>query len=151
MGMEPYDPITTASHVLHDPLFGNPSKNVLMWYSVGDCLVSNITTEIVAREMGIDVIAPSAKAPWHLDPKPGPLANGINVFNEHPTPLPPETNIPPIKDNGTHSGINRRAAALRMVESFLEQTQQVVASCSTGGTTVACDCGTPDTNNGPCD
>ena len=84
-------------------------------------------------------------------PAPGRSTNGINVFNEHPTPLPPETNVPPATDNGTHSGINKRAAALRMVESFLEQTQQVVASCTTGGVPVACDCGTPDTKNGPCD
>ena len=32
MAFEPYDPITTAAHVLKDPLFGNPVKNILMWY-----------------------------------------------------------------------------------------------------------------------
>jgi len=58
MAFEPYDPITTAAHVIKDPLFGNPVKNILMWYSIGDCLVSNITTEMVARTMGIDMIGP---------------------------------------------------------------------------------------------
>jgi len=152
MGMEPYDPITTAQHVIADPLFGNPVKNILMWYSLGDCLVSNITTEMVARTMGIDVISPSVKEPWGLSAKPGPLVNGINVFDEHPTPLPPTTNIPPVKDNGTHSGINRRAAALRMVQAFLEADQKVVASClDTTGAAVPCDCGTRDTHDGVCD
>src|SRR5262249_1803395 len=145
------DPITTASHVIKDPLFGNPAKNILMWYSVGDCLVSNITTEMVAREMGIDVIAPAVKQPGGLTSKPTPMANGINVFNHDPTPLPPETNVAPSKDNGTHSGINQRPAALRMVEAFLEGSQQVVASCGTAGNPVACDCVSPQTHDGPCD
>src|SRR5262249_19213885 len=45
MGFEPYDPITTAAHVIHDPLPGVPAKNILIWYTIGDCLVTNIATE----------------------------------------------------------------------------------------------------------
>jgi hypothetical protein len=147
MAFEPYDPITTAAHVIKDPLFGNPVKNILMWYSIGDCLVSNVTTEMVARTMGIDMIGPSAKAPWGLAVKPGAQDNGIVVFNDHPTPLPPETNEPPEKDNGTHSGINRKAAALRMVQRFLlPPDRKAVDGCLVGGSPAACDCAT-----GACD
>jgi hypothetical protein len=143
--MEPYDPITTAAHVIKDPLFGNPVKTILMWYSMGDCLVSNITTEMVARTMGIDLLAPAVKMPWGLTPKAGPLVNGINVFNDHPTPLPLDVNIPPATDNGTHSGINRKPAALRLVESFLLDST-LVAECMVGGQPAPCDCAT-----GACD
>jgi hypothetical protein len=147
MAFEPYDPITTAAHVIKDPLFGNPVKKILMWYSIGDCLVSNITTELVAREMGIGMIGPSVKAPWGLTPTSGEHDNGIVVFDDHPTPLPPETNEPPEKDNGTHSGINRKAAALRMVESFLlPPPQQAVDGCVTASAPAPCDCAT-----GACD
>jgi hypothetical protein len=149
MAFEPYDPITTAAHVIKDPLFGNPVKNILMWYSIGDCLVSNLTTEMTARTMGIDMIGPSVKAPWGLAIQPGAQANGIVVFDDHPTPLPPDTNVPPDKDNGTHSGINRKAAALRMVNRFLLAPQQAANGCAlaaTPGTPAACDCAT-----GACD
>jgi hypothetical protein len=147
MAFEPYDPITTAAHVIKDPLFGNPVKNILMWYSIGDCLVSNVTTEMVARTMGIDMIGPSAKAPWGLTLKTGPQDNGIVVFNDHPAPLPPETNEPPVKDNGTHSGINRKAAALRMVQSFLlPPDRKAVDGCTLASGPAACDCAT-----GACD
>ena len=76
---------------------------------------------------------------------------GVNVFNDHPTPLPPDTNVPPSKDNGTHSGINRKAAALRFVEAFLYQdptdpTGQVVPECLVTGQAAPCDCAT-----GACD
>jgi hypothetical protein len=147
MAFEPYDPITTAAHVIKDPLFGNPVKNILMWYSVGDCLVSNITTELVAREMGMPMIGPSAKTAWGLAPATGPLDNGVVVFNDHPTPLPPDTNEPPEKDNGTHSGINRKAAALRMVQSFLlPPPQKAVDGCVLASAAAPCDCAT-----GACD
>jgi hypothetical protein len=147
MGMEPYDPITTAAHVLKDPLPGSTAKKILMWYTVGDCLVSNITTELVARTMGIDFLGPAAKTAWGLPPKAGPLVSGINVYDAHPTPLPPDTNIPPAQDNGTHSGINRKPSALRQINEFLLQSQMVVQTCHDAQMNpVACDCAT-----GACD
>ncbi|HSN29927.1 MAG TPA: hypothetical protein VLT45_26750 [Kofleriaceae bacterium] len=145
MGMEPYDPITTAAHVLHDPLPGVPAKTILIWYTMGDCLVTNISTELVARTMGIDFLSPNVKDVWHLTPKAGPLVSGINVFNDHPMPLPPETNVPPSQDNGTHSGINRKPAALRSVEKFLLE-DTIVQTCGQGsdgsGASAPCDCAT---------
>ncbi len=145
MGFESIDPMTTAAHVIKDPLFGNPVKNILMWYSIGDCLVTNIATEMVAREMGIQVIAPSVKSPWGLTPVPGPLANGVTIYNDHPTPLPLDTNVPPITDNGTHSGINKKPAPLREVQQFLLQNT-VVDECKVNSIAAPCDCQT-----GACD
>ncbi|MEO8702843.1 MAG: hypothetical protein ABI867_22555 [Kofleriaceae bacterium] len=141
MGFEVIDPISTAAHVIKDPLFGNPTKNILMWYSIGDCLVTNIATEMVAREMGIQIIGPSVKAPWGLEPVAGPLVNGVTVYNDHPTPLPLDTNIPPIEDNGTHSGINKKPSALRQVEQFLLQNQ-AVDECKVDASVAPCDCAT---------
>ena len=147
MAMEPYDPITTAAHVIHDPLGNVPVKNILMWYSMGDCLVTNISTEMVARTMGMTLLGPAVKEVWGMTASPGPLANGINVFNDHPTPLPPTTNVPPAVDNGTHSGINKKPAALREIEAFLLGNQQVQQEClDAGSNAVACDCAT-----GACD
>ena len=144
MGMEPYDPITTAGAVLKSPLPGVPQKRILMWYTLGDSLVTNISTEMVAREMGIELLAPAVKDVWRMPGKAGPLTNGIDVYNEHPTPLPSDFNTPPSKDNGTHSGVNRNPSALRQVEAFLLQ-DQIIQTC--GGTTpAACDCAT-----GACD
>jgi hypothetical protein len=145
MGMEPYDPITTAAHVTKDNLPGVPKKNILIWYSLGDCLVTNIATEMVARTMGIDLLAPAVKEVWGLTAKEGPLENGMTNYNEHRMPLPSDLNIPPAEDNGTHSGVNRNPSALRQVEAFLLGDQQVIQTCG-GATPAACDCAT-----GACD
>ena len=71
----------------------------------------------------------------------GPLASGINVFDDHPTPLPPDTNVPPATDNGTHSGINRKPAALRFAQAFLVQ-DTLVQQCMVNGQPAPCDCAT---------
>jgi pimeloyl-ACP methyl ester carboxylesterase len=141
MGMEPYDPITTAAHVTKDNLPGVPKKNILIWYSLGDCLVTNITTEMIARTMGLDLLSPAVKPVWGLEAKEGPLENGVTNYDEHRMPLPSDFNIPPATDNGTHSRVNRNPSALRQVEAFLLGNQQVIQTCG-GATPAACDCAT---------
>ncbi len=144
MAFEPYDAITTAGNVLKNPLAGVPQKQILMWYSIGDCLVSNITTEMVARTMGIGLINPAVKQTWGLHDTFGAQTDGINVFDDHPTPLPSDLNIPPGVDNGTHSGINKKPAALREVEAFILGDQVARQTCyaSDHVTPVPCDCAT---------
>ncbi|HUJ60362.1 MAG TPA: hypothetical protein VLX92_17795 [Kofleriaceae bacterium] len=141
MGMEPYDPITTAAHVIQDPLPGNTAKNVLMWYAIGDCLVTNIATEMVARTMGITMLAPSVKSPWGLTPVDGPLSDGIVVLDDHPTPLPPDTNVPPATDNGVHEHINYLPAPLRFANDFMFD-DTIKQECLVDGQPAACDCAT---------
>ena len=149
MVFEPFDPITTAGHVIADPLFGQPAKNILMWYSMGDCLVSNLTTELIARTMAIPMLGPTVKPAWGVDVATGAQPNGIVVFNDHPAPLPPETNVPPADDNGTHAGINRKPVALRMVEDFLLGPRHAANGCALPASpdvAAPCDCAT-----GACD
>jgi hypothetical protein len=146
MGFEPFDAMTTAKNVIKEPLFGQAPKQILMWYSVGDCLVTNIATEMVAREMGIQMTAPSVKAPWGLEPVSGPLDSGITIYDEQPTPMPFDSNIPPIEDNGTHSGINKKPAAMRSVREFLIDSGKAIDACKLDTQLAPCDCST-----GACD
>jgi hypothetical protein len=149
MAMEPYDPITTASHLLQNPLPGNPVKNIAEWYTMGDCLVTNIATEEMARETGLTLLSPNASTdvPYDLPPTMGPLANGIVAFDDHPTPLPPTTNSPPPKDNGTHSGINQKPAAVRFAQQYLLGSD-FEDECFDGSAQVECDC---QGSGSPCD
>jgi hypothetical protein len=146
MGMEAVDPMTTAAHVLKDPLPGTPAKNILIWYALGDSLVTNISTEMIAREMGIPLLGPSVKTPFGLTPVTGPTPNGLVIYDEKRQPLPHETNQPQ-EDNGTHSGVNRRPAIMRQLQKFLlpaAPTAAGVASqeCRVGGNPAPCDCTT---------
>jgi hypothetical protein len=141
MALEPYDAITTAEHVLQNPLPNTPVKNILIWYGLGDCYVSNITTEMVARTMGIQILAPSVKSPWNLTPMAGPMTNGVNVFDRHDAYQPPTTNVPPAMDNGTHGGVNTEPAALRLAFQFILQST-ITPQCGLPGAPAPCDCNT---------
>jgi hypothetical protein len=149
MALEPYDPITTAAHIIKDPLPGTPAKNILMWYSVGDDVMPNLGTQMLARDMGIPLLAPATQEAWNVQDAPGPLPNAITVLDEHPSPLPdPSTNVPPQQDNGTHGGISNRASVHRAVAAFFGGSQMAVQTCFAADkiTPAPCDCAT-----GACD
>jgi pimeloyl-ACP methyl ester carboxylesterase len=139
MAMEPYDPITTAAHVIKDPLPGTPVKKIVMWEAIGDCLVGNMTTEMVAREMGIDLLGPTVKTPWRMTAKTGALPNAFYILDEKRATLTNDTNVPPSGDNGTHSGVNKRPALLRMIENFLIDNK-IEATCKVSSVAAPCDC-----------
>jgi hypothetical protein len=142
MTLEPVDPLTTAATV---PIEGgaNP-RHVLLWECLGDSLVTNIATEMVAREMSLGVTGPSVKQPWGLTVVDTPLTSGLTIVDEHRDPAPSNFNIPE-DDNGTHSGCNRRAALLREAQNFLLQ-DTIQNECRIGAAPAPCDCST-----GACD
>jgi hypothetical protein len=140
MHFEPYDPITTAPRVIMDPMPNTPPKQILMYEAIGDCLVNNYSTETVARTMGIMQVMPTVKPAWGMPGSSGNLTSGFNVFDEHPTPLPPSTtNAQPSTDNGTHSGVNKRQAVIDQVRRFVLDGE-LVNMCRSGKSSAPCDC-----------
>jgi hypothetical protein len=140
MAWDPYDPITTAGNVIHDPLPGVPAKQLLLQEAMDDCLVANVATEMTARVLGIPVITPSARGvPWGLEETPGPAPSALARYDEHPQPVPPSNNIPPSEDNGTHSGVHENEALQRQVREFLLEGE-VRNECRMEEQPSACDC-----------
>lgn len=145
MLMEPVDPITTANRVISDPMPNTPVKQIMMYEAIGDSLVTNLSTEMTARTMGIPVIGPTLREPYGLEVTTDPVPNGFTIYDEHRGDEPPLTNVPPSDDNGTHGGVNERAAVLRQAETFFFQGV-VVNSCLIDDAPAPCDCDT-----GACD
>jgi hypothetical protein len=138
---EPYDALTTAARITEDPLPDTPAKRVLLYQAMGDSLVSNLSTEMVARSMALPVVAPSVRVPGGMRERPGPLESAFAIYDEKPTPLPPASNLPPTEDNGTHGGVHARGAVVRQVVRFLLDGT-VAHECRDGELAVACDCTT---------
>jgi hypothetical protein len=138
---ERWDPITTARRVLADPLPGTPAKQLLLYEALNDALVTNLATEMVARTMGLAVTGPSVRSPYGLPVADGPQGSALTIYDEQPEPAVPTTNVPPIEDNGTHSGVNERPAVMRAALHFLRQAE-VVHECKLDGAPMPCDCTT---------
>ncbi|MEZ4400213.1 MAG: hypothetical protein R3B06_09350 [Kofleriaceae bacterium] len=143
MKFEPYDPITTSGRVINDPLPDTPRKQILMWEAIGDCLVNNYSTEMVARTMGLSLLTPSVRQPWGIPAADAPqITSVLTVLDEHPMPLPMSSvNLQPLEDNGTHSGVNKRQAVLDQVRAFILDGT-ITQTCQVNGTPTSCDCAT---------
>jgi len=146
MGMyfEPYDPITTSGRVINDPLPDTPSKQIFMYEAINDSLVTNLATEMVAREMGLDVCGPSIKVPFRTTEVLEPMASAFSIYDEKRTPHP-TTNVPPATDNGTHGDVNEHPAVLRQWRNFF-MFGMVTNECRLNDVPTVCDCTT-----GACD
>ena len=141
--MERWDPITIARRVIADPLPGTPVKQLLLYETINDSLISNLGTEMLVRTLEIPMLGPSIRAPFGITESTAAVPNGFSVYDEN-VPVATTTNVPPKTDNGTHSGVNERQAVLDQIEHFFFQGE-VINTCGTD-TAVPCDCST-----GACD
>jgi hypothetical protein len=139
------DPATTARHVIHDPLPGVPAKKIWFYYSLDDSLVANLASESMIRSLGIPVTGPSAYVPFGVEETTAPVTSGATIYDEHATPAPPDENVAPLDDNGTHGGVHERNAVLSTLKHFFYQGE-LVHGCALEGVPAPCDCTT-----GACD
>ncbi len=142
MQFDRVDPITTSHRVIQDPLPGTPAKQLFLYEGVGDCLVTNLATEMVARQLGIPVTGPSLYVPYGLSESTDPVPSGLTIYDEHPTPLPPDTNASCADENGTHGDVNERPAVQRQVQGFLLSGTLTHECRDAGGQPAPCDCAT---------
>ncbi len=115
---DPIDSLNWVEHLAKDRLDGRPEVRVSMQEAVGDCQVSNMVTEWVARAGDIPMVSPSPRDVWGLDTVTAEEPDGADtnaallVYDEGYDPLP-SGNLPPEEDNGAH-------ATLRSLESYME-------------------------------
>jgi hypothetical protein len=145
MGFDPFDPITTSYRVVNDPLPGVPAKKIFLYEGVGDTLVTNLATEMVAREMRIPVTGPSLYVPYGLTETTDVVGSALTIYDEHREPVPDGTNVAPVEDNGTHSNVNERDAVMNQVKRFFLDGE-LAHTCAIATTPAPCDCST-----GACD
>jgi hypothetical protein len=134
MGFEIVDGGTVAPRLLNGGVPGTPPKQFLHQMSVGDCQVPNIASLFQARSIGLPLLTPSTHAPYGLIGMDGPLASAFVIMDEHPEPLPPESNQLFGYDNEAHENLRRRTATVEQIESFFD-TGEITNFC-----TGACDC-----------
>lgn len=130
---DPADSLNYVSHLVDDRFPGRPEVRVTLHEAVGDCQVSNLVTEWVARQAGIPLVVPSPVEIWGLDtieapaPAGASAAGALFVYDEGYPPLP-AGNVPPPDDNGAHGSVRSLDVYQEHVTTFLE-TGAIVQVC----------------------
>jgi hypothetical protein len=125
------DPATYAPHLIKDPLPGVPAKKLLLQMSIGDAQVSNLSTEILARTIGVqgfDLELPI----YGVDVGTAPLDSAYTQWDSHPSPLPPTTDTALTMDNGAHTAVFQAPLAQSQINAFMQPTGQAISVCSGG-------------------
>ena len=84
--------------------------------------------------MGLPLAAPAATPPYGLTLATTAPPSGLVIVDEHPTPLPPTTNLLNTENNQAHENPRRREHIIDQIDRFLEDGT-IVDAC--GG---VCDC-----------
>lgn len=131
MGLEGVDGATIAGVDIPN----TPQKHYLQQMSVGDPQVPNLASEFQARSLGLTLITPATQTPFGFEQQQAATSDrAFVIIDEHPTPLPPETNETFSFDNVAHENPRRREAIQQMMRDFW--TSGSVTNTCTG----ACDC-----------
>ncbi len=121
---DPVDPLSWTTEL--------SNKNLLLQEAIGDEQVANITTEIVARSIGLQVLEPTVRTPFDVDTVAGPLPPGSRALVQFDPERPlPETGNRPAEVTHAHNDPRLWSGTRRQVVDFLLQgsEEQVVHHC----------------------
>jgi len=126
------DPINLTQLMFRRPLPDKPEgRAVILQEAIGDCQVPNMTTEMLARGIGLKQMTPGAYEVFGLEAIESPTPDSVLTQYLLPDHLdeegnwPPAGNFPPQDDNGVHSDMVFLQNALEQVSTFLLEGQVV--------------------------
>lgn len=125
------DPVTWASHLVREPLPGTPHRPVLTRMGVGDHAVPNLAGELLAREVGVPLLAPAARVPYGFAPEEGPLDSAFVTVDFGVDPLPGLDARLPTQDerNEVHGALRDLEPLKAQVDAFLRPDGAVQNFC----------------------
>ena len=135
MALDIIDPVHWAP-TLAGP--GTSGKQALLYASLGDAQVTNLSTFLQARTMGVPVVTPTVLMPYGLSMATGTPASALVIVDEHAMPVPPATNLLNERGNVAHENPRRREKIMDQIDAFLD-TGTIAPACGTGGA-APCDC-----------
>ena len=127
-----------AQHLTDDPYPGTTAKTVMLLGAFGDHQVANVSTEKLARSLGIARRAPTLaegrstdRSPfWGIDAIASLPTNGSGlVMWDFGTPAPPTQNLPNRAGEDPHGKLSDEPMALALVAAFIPTDGQIIDVC----------------------
>jgi len=123
------EPATFAPHLLNDPLPGSRAVRVLLQASRYDAEVSNVSSDVAARTMGLDWFRSSVYEPWNVAATDGPADSGYVIYHVRGVaPISPGAR-PPDRNNIAHTALYVQEAAVLQLDRFMHPEGQVENFC----------------------
>ena len=124
------DPVNLTRHLYKNPLADAPEERVLLLQvAIGDSQVPNLTSDLLARAIGAKLMVPSIYDVPGVETVTAPTTEPTMVqilipemFEANP---PPESNVPPLSDNGTHGAVSFLPHILGQSFHFLENGEVI--------------------------
>lgn len=126
------DGVNLARLAFREPLEGAPAdRRIILQEAIGDCQVPNIASRILSRAFGARQFTPFAEAVYGLTPVESPVDGAGAVLAQYLLPdhltryTPPDTNIVPAMDNGTHSDAVGTDSAFNQLRELIRSGRAV--------------------------
>ncbi len=122
------EPSGLSRHIIEDTLPGTPSHQVLLLDSIGDHQVTTLGAHVMARTIGIPLLAENPREVWGLQQMEGPQDSALV---EYDFGLPPEPlgNEPMREGQDPHGRLTEVPAAVQTAIHYF-QTGEAVNYCS---------------------
>lgn len=119
------DPINLSELMFDSPLEDAPqNRQILIQESMEDCLVPNMSTETLARALGVKLMTPNQSEPFGIQTTDAPSEESVMVqyylANQIANYVPPKENVPPEKDNRTHDKVATLPDVISQIKYFLD-------------------------------
>jgi hypothetical protein len=129
-----------AQHLTRDVYPGvDGPRSVLLLEAFGDHQVANVSTEKLARTLGVGRVAPTladGRSPdrvpfWGIEPLPSlPFEGSGLVVWDFGGPAPPVGNVPPREGEDPHGKLGDEAAALVLLSEFIRPDGRIADVCA---------------------
>ncbi|KIG19221.1 hypothetical protein DB30_04686 [Enhygromyxa salina] len=113
------EPTGFSRHVISDPLPGTQPHEVIMLGAIGDHLVTNFGTHVMARELGIPQLNPAVRPLFGIDQVEQPYSGSVFIEYDFGLPPIPITNVPMTQGSDPHGALADVPNAILTVEQFL--------------------------------
>lgn len=127
------DPINLTRLLYKNPPPNVPAEKVIILQeSIGDCQVPNMTTEMLARAIGIKQMTPAIYNIDGIEQVSSPTTESVltqyHLVDQTADYYPPPENIPPTRDNYVHSDMCFLDNVIDQIEHFMD-SGEIIQYC----------------------
>ena len=125
------EPSGFSHRVIDNPLPGTPAKRILKTAALNDSQVPNLSSDVMARTMGLPLLTPSSYDVWGMDTVTADdQPTSAYVYYDFDRPLGVGGNVPPPDDNQVHGDLRFLEASQLQIDAFFRPGGVVQDFCA---------------------